>query len=95
MEETGKDMAKDYKTRPINNVEHAEQNVPQQRSVVDKHRQCPICYQGHGGVGQANGSYAKASTLTQRYYKCNQCAHTWSVYVKPEEIISINDGVDS
>ncbi len=57
---------------------------------VDEHRQCPLCYGGLGGVGQSNGGYQKASTLRVRYYKCDRCAHTWSIYLEPEKVVGVN-----
>lgn len=69
------------------NTQQRPVDVSQQRNV-EPYRQCPICHQGLGGVGVANGTYKKASTLTKRYYKCDRCAHTWVVSLTPEQLKS-------
>src|SRR4051794_32718593 len=62
------------------------------RRTVPKHRQCPRCYEGaQNGVGQCNGTYAKASSLTRRYYRCDRCAHTWIVNLTPEQVHDLPD----
>lgn len=43
---------------------------------VPKHRQCPGCFRGDGGVGKAYNTQGRT-----RYYKCNSCGHTWRVKV--------------
>jgi hypothetical protein len=60
--------------------------------TVPKHRQCPRCYEGElNGIGQCNGTYAKASSLTRRYYRCDRCAHTWIVNLTPEQVHDLPD----
>jgi len=81
-------MSKDQQRVP-QSVQQRPAEVPQRRAV-EPHRQCPLCYGGLGGVGQANGTYEKASTLTKRYYKCDRCAHTWVVSITPEQVKSAN-----
>jgi hypothetical protein len=62
------------------------------RRFVPKHRQCPRCYEGElNGIGQCNGTYAKASSLTRRYYRCDRCAHTWIVNLTPEQVHDLPD----
>lgn len=56
------------------------------REEIPRHRQCPLCHGRHGGVGKCDGTYKKASTFLRRYYKCNQCGHTWMVNFTPEQV---------
>lgn len=37
-----------------------------------KHRQCPLCWGGLGGVGVAYSTHGSVS-----FYKCKVCSHTW------------------
>ena len=81
--------------QPDGGIEHtaetAEDVVVPLRRVAEKHQQCPLCYNGEmNGVGQSNGLYEKASTLTRRYYRCDRCGHSWSVDLRPEEVVRIN-----
>jgi len=75
-------MAEPIKTRPV----HLET-----RREVPKHRQCPLCHEGQGGVGQCEGTYKKASTFLRRYYKCDKCAHTWQHNFTPEQVKDISE----
>lgn len=46
---------------------------------IPKHRRCPSCFGVRGGVGQQNGTYRKSSSRRRRYYRCDQCNHTWAI----------------
>lgn len=92
---------RDYQTRPVKDVQHAEAQVEQNRNAeqypqpkrreVQNHRQCQLCYTGEmNGIGIANGTYAKSQSIGTRFYKCDKCGHTWSVTFRPEQIISVN-----
>jgi ribosomal protein S27AE len=62
------------------------------RRVAPKHRQCPRCHEGaQNGVGQCDGTYKKASSLTRRYFKCDRCGHTWIVDFTPEQVRDLPD----
>ena len=75
----------EVQSRPPEDLETRE---PQ---TVPAHRRCPICFGRCGGVGQCEGTYKKASSLTRRYYKCNHCGHTWTIDFTPEQV---RDGVN-
>lgn len=55
--------------------------------IAPKHRQCPLCFTGMGGVGSSTGIYRKGSTYAKRYYCCNKCGHTWTVDIQPSQVI--------
>jgi len=55
---------------------------PTRARVIPKHRRCPLCFGGLGGVGRSYATAPQSGTLIRTYYKCNQCAHTWSVDVR-------------
>lgn len=62
------------------------------RREAPKHRQCPICHDGpNNGIGQCDGTYKKASTLTRRYYRCDRCSHTWIVDFTPAQVREESD----
>ena len=47
----------------------------EKRRVVEKYRQCPVCYNGErNGIGKAY-----SSRPGKLYYKCDMCIHTWTV----------------
>lgn len=48
---------------------------------VPKHRQCPLCYTGLGGVGSQYSKHGNTG-----YYKCQCCGHTWTATVKVEAV---------
>lgn len=50
-------------------------------TLVEKERQCPLCYEGYGGIGRQYNTTRKGG-LKIRYYKCPECANTWSVAVR-------------
>lgn len=54
--------------------ERTEANVP-------KHRRCPTCWGRDKGVGQAYHTRGRV-----RYYRCDACPMSWSVYVAEPEI---------
>lgn len=49
-------------------------------SDIPRERRCPCCFNGRGGVGQQYDSAGCSGTVTglRRYWRCNQCGHTWS-----------------
>lgn len=54
-----------------------EITTPNNRRVVEHHRQCPICHHGElNGVGTATSTQGR-----KRYYKCDRCGHTWTATV--------------
>ena len=62
----------------------AVQPTPPQTSTrtpaeVPAYRHCPLCHGVHRGVGIAYCTQGRT-----RYYKCNECAHTWKVTVTTE-----------
>jgi hypothetical protein len=86
-----RDLREPIQTRPETMIINDDLGELQRRTVP-KHRQCPRCFAGvQNGVGQCNGTYAKASSLTRRYYRCDRCAHTWVVDLKPEQVRDLDD----
>lgn len=55
---------------------------------VPWYRQCPLCWGGQHGVGEAYNTTRVTDTLAIRYYKCDKCEHTWSAKIK-SEVVSI------
>lgn len=58
---------------------------PQQEEpprVVPKHRQCPCCYQGRGGVGRPGWWRRVSGTLVRRQYVCDKCGFDWTADVR-------------
>lgn len=61
-----------------------------QGEEIDRHRQCPLCWNGRGGYGLAYSTQGKT-----RYYRCaktrnpdsHPCGHTWTVRVELETIV--------
>lgn len=51
---------------------------------VPIYRRCPLCYNGRRGIGRCYSSNGKT-----RYYRCSECAHTWSVKLLPAEVTQI------
>lgn len=52
------------------------------RVGVPKHRQCPACYGGRGGVGKRKWQTKINSVLARICYACNICGFQWSVKTK-------------
>lgn len=59
--------------------------TPAAEREIERHRRCPVCWNGRGGYGVA---YSTQGSV--RYYKCcrsqkpeglGPCGHTWSVRV--------------
>jgi hypothetical protein len=75
----------------------AKAAVPVDQSGVplrqcEKHEQCPLCYNGMGGVGDPNGQYKKWNDANKfrQYYRCDRCGHTWNANMKRvKEVLSI------
>jgi hypothetical protein len=44
-------------------------------------RQCPLCFHGLGGVGNA-----KTTRGNKRYYGCNCCGHSWVITFRFEVV---------
>ena len=76
---------------PIVQKQEDRAEPPKEVKAVPKHRQCPICFGGMGGVGHATGIYRKSSTYAKRYYACDKCGHSWSVELQPSQVIE-NEG---
>lgn len=66
----------DGKTNP-----RASGEAPNVPPDVAKHRQCPSCYNGLGGVGNVYSTERNKS-----YYKCKTCGHTWTATVRREVV---------
>ena len=49
---------------------------------VPKHRQCPSCFGGKGGVGLEKWWKRVSGTLVKRCYACNQCGYQWTATVR-------------
>lgn len=62
---------------------------------VPQHKRCPICWGRDKGVGVSDGVYRKASSYLRRYYKCNNCSHTWTVNFTPEQVRSAGGSSES
>lgn len=67
-------------TKP--DAEPAARNVP-------THRRCPVCFGGAGGVGDCYHTKRITDVTSERYYKCDQCSHTWTATVK-SEVVEVN-----
>src|SRR3990167_3847034 len=53
-----------------------ETAIPTAPKLSADWKKCPICGEGRGGQGRHNGQYEGKS---RHYFKCDTCAHTWSV----------------
>lgn len=53
---------------------------PATEEFIPKHRRCPLCWTGQKGVGVQYSAYPLKKT---KYFKCKNCAHTWSAVVFP------------
>lgn len=72
------------------NLELNDESKQPQRRTVDKHRQCPRCYEGEmNGVGLVYNTNGKT-----QYRKCDQCGHTWTTVIKDDVTIIRNREVD-
>lgn len=57
-------------------------------NTTDDYRKCPLCGDGPlKGRGVRYAQHAKGSLLTRRYYKCDQCGHTWHQDFRPAQPI--------
>lgn len=47
---------------------------------VERHRHCPSCYNGLGGVGNVYTTH-QTSRGKKQYLRCQSCGHTWTAIV--------------
>ncbi len=52
--------------------------------TMEMARRCPLCWGGHKGTGV---QYSGGSGGPTKYYKCNNCNHTWTATVVIEKIV--------
>lgn len=58
---------------------------------IPKHRRCPICWNGYGGRGLCKHTESSTqSAISIRYYRCDQCGHSWKQPVETR-ILQIDD----
>lgn len=81
---SNRSLKEPLQTRPEPQAETRQSDVP-------PHKQCPLCWGERRGVGICDGTYKKGSSYLKRYYRCNQCAHTWTKEFIPEQVKHIND----
>ena len=52
------------------------------KPLVPKHRQCPRCYAGQGGVGKRRWWKRKSANVVHTCYECNVCGHDWTAMIR-------------
>lgn len=84
-------MSKNHKPKqqersaPVNEATDA---IVEEKAVnVPKHRQCPSCYEGKGGVGQRGWWRRINGALVKRQYKCNKCDMDWTIEERTHSVI--------
>ena len=70
-----------FETRPAQPKE-PERVTPERKIKIKPHRWCPACATGYG---IANGRYLHSQRADIRYYKCNNCPHSWPYRIPIEE----------
>jgi len=66
--------------------------VPVQKPTrnVPKHQQCPLCFEGRGGVGKPGWWRRISGTRVKRQYICRECGFDWTADVRTtEEVLKI------
>lgn len=61
------------------NQQKSSGNVATSGRRIEPYRQCPLCWNGQRGAGLAYSTHGST-----RYYKCQNCGHTWTAQVKVE-----------
>jgi hypothetical protein len=54
---------------------------------VPKHRQCPACYNGLGGIGKEKWWQRVDAMTVRRCYACDMCPYIWTARVTVYEIL--------
>lgn len=70
----------------------AASSVEPRKRAVEWYRHCPLCWGGQQGAGDCYSTERVTDVLSISYYKCDKCAHTWSIKVK-REVLSIEHRV--
>lgn len=61
--------------KPVQKEASGEEKIP-------KHKQCPSCFSGFGGVGKRKWWRRVSGVLTRMCYSCDQCGYNWAVDVR-------------
>lgn len=71
----------------ITNGDNASQEIANpipnfQRRGIQKHQQCPVCFNGLGGVGKQKNWQRISGLTTKIHYICDQCGFSWAAVIK-------------
>ena len=78
----------------INKQQPLDPRPPEEKPKIEvpNYRRCPLCWGAHGGTGKRySGRYQPLTNFGKRYYLCGRCGHTWTVIIKPTQIISYQE----